>query len=204
MMGKPMILLSTETMANQTLTENGKGVSGGIASSGTKMYLFEEEDGRRVILTEAETRAYMYYPFCMFTGGIVGHTFTNYTMVILSCSSSTYYDYADTRAVLSELERRCSGQAWLSPVCKTLNVVVSRVRTGSTVKVLEIGGGRAQFWRPMLTVSEWHLLGRRRHVTNTERYGNVLTQLRESIVDAMNNVVVNKDFDKMLSNTRRR
>lgn len=197
MMGRAMRLVRIEEMCDQAISGKGQ-TADDRPHTRTNMYVFEDEDKRRVVLTEAETRAYMYYPFCMFTGGIVGHTFNNYTMVVLSSERVPFYDYADMRLVLTDLETRCGHRSWLSPLCKTLNVVVSRVRTGNTVNIIEIGSGRARFWEPMLRSSNWHLLGRRRTMISDYLYNEHLTSMRLSVVDAMNKSISNTRIERLL------
>jgi len=144
---------------------------------------FEKENGDFVVLTKAEVRAYMYYPFCLYTGGVVGHTFDRYTMIAFSNDTSRANNYLSLKRNVRDIENALGDRAWLSPVVKTLNVGVSRVTSGNQVNIIEISEGRQGFWRDTVKNSACHMLGV--HMgDDREAYQARLDDMRSVVVES--------------------
>lgn len=176
LMGQVMMLVSRETKRVPVETGNvNKRMTVDIAVD-----IFKNEDGSRVVLTREETSARMFYPFCLFTGGVVGHTFNDYAMVVFSSDSATQYAYRSLRRAVGEAESVLMDVSWVSPIVKLLNVTVSRLTAGNRVKIYEIWEGRAGFWKETVCGSEWHIYEEHR----AYEYKHALLNLRATAVKA--------------------
>ena len=143
----------------------------------------ETDPKRFVFLLEAEIYARMYYPFCLYTEGVVGHTFDRYTMVKFSNKRAYSNDYQPLKRAIEDAEHVLGDKSWVAPVVKTMNVAVSRLTKGNKLRVIEINEGRQGFWRSTLENSKWHILGEYLHRSN-DAYKLRLQKLRQDAVDA--------------------
>ena len=148
---------------------------------------FLKEDGSKMVLMKEEMQAYMYYPFCLYTEGVVGHTFDRYTMMKFSDRSEKAYDYLSLKKSVTDIQNMLGDKAWLSPVVKSLNVAVSRVTKGNRADIIEINEGKKGFWRNTLTRSKWHILGQG---LNELSYNNQLCEMRRVVIKSTHVVQV--------------
>lgn len=143
--------------------------------------VFLRSDGGKVVMGREEMQAYMYYPFCLYTEGVVGHTFDNYTMIKFSDQSVSEKNYFSLKKAVMEAEEILENKAWLSPVVKSLNVAVSRLTKGNRAKIIEIDEGTPGFWRPTLGSSSWHMFGVHKSLSNSA-YNSLLEKMRSVVV----------------------
>jgi hypothetical protein len=114
-------------------------------------------NGDTVTLSEDEAHCYMYYPFCLYTGGVVGHTFDSYTLMAFVDKEAIMFDYLAVKKAVEHIENAMGAQSWLAPRVKTLNVAVSRVTMGNTTNIIEINEGKKLFWKETVMTSDWHM-----------------------------------------------
>lgn len=143
--------------------------------------MFLKEDGSKMVLGKEEMQAYMYYPFCLYTEGVVGHTFNNYTMIKFSNTSATENDYFSLKTAVDQVEEMLGDKAWLSPVVKSLNVAVSRLTKGNRAEIIEVNEGRSKFWQRTLGSSNWHTYAVHKSMSNAA-YNILLKELRSVVV----------------------
>ena len=124
-------------------------------------------------------QAYMYYPFCLYTEGVVGHTFDRYTMMKFSDRSKHNKDYLSLKKSVTDSEEWLGDKAYLSPVVKSLNVAVSRVTKGNRADIIEINEGKKGFWRSTLSSSKWHMLGQG---LDERSYNDELCRMRKVVI----------------------
>jgi len=182
-MGQVMRFLGFETKDVKVATDGGKK----MARVRIKWGKFLKGDGSKMVLTTEEMQAYMYYPFCLYTEGVVGHTFDRYTMMKFSDPTEKAYDYLSLKQSVTDIENMLGDKAWLSPVVKSLNVAVSRVTKGNRADIIEINEGKKGFWRTTLASSKWHMLGQ----SLSERsYNDELCNMRKVVIKSTHVVQV--------------
>jgi len=143
--------------------------------------MFRKEDGSKMVLGKEEMQAYMYYPFCLYTEGVVGHTFDKYTMIKFSNKHARQNDYFSLKSSVDEIEEMLGDKSWLSPVVKSLNVAVSRLTMGNRAEIIEIEEGKSKFWQQTLGTSWWHIFGVHKSMSNMQ-YENMLKEMRSVVV----------------------
>ena len=180
-MGSVMMLCSLETQRVKLLSENNK-----VRMVDIEFGTFVGEDGDKTILRMEEMRAYMYYPFCLYTGGVVGHTYDNYTMVKLSQRGQKRWDYAEMKPQLEKIEKVCGDVSYVIPAVKTLNVAASRVTKGNRANIIEVMDGRQGFWRETVFNSSWHAVSLERY----DMYIETMCEMRGVAKSAQDTLVV--------------
>jgi hypothetical protein len=146
-----------------------------------------------VYLLKAEMLATMYYPFCLYTEGVVGHTFDRYSMIKFSSDRAYSNDYAPLKKGLEEIENVLGDKSWLAPIVKTMNVAVSRLTFGNRLRVIEINEGKKGFWRDTLSKSKWHIVSE--FGPNDSRlYLPKLVYIRNIVVQSTKSVQYNNEL----------
>lgn len=151
--------------------------------------VFVKNNGNKVVLGKEEMQAYMYYPFCLYTEGVVGHTFDNYTMIKFSDSHATENDYFSLKTAVEQVEEMLGDKSWLSPVVKSLNVAVSRLTNGNRAEIIEINEGKSRFWQRTLGSSDWHTYAVHKSMS-TIAYNGLLKELRSIVVKSTHVVML--------------
>ena len=105
--------------------------------------VFEDDLGGMVLLTIFEMQAYLYYPFCLYTEGVVGHTFDKYCMVHFMSEFMRENDYTSMVESVKKAEKTLGEYAWMCPRVKMLNVATSRVTMGNKIDIIEKSRGRS-------------------------------------------------------------
>jgi hypothetical protein len=143
---------------------------------------------RRLLLLQREMQAYMYYPFCLYTEGVVGHTFDRYTMIKFSNNTIYKHDYAPLKRSIEQVEKILGDTSWVTPIAKTMNVAVSRLTKGNKLRIIEINEGRAGFWKTTLNNSKWHIVSEFDKRTDKDAYRDKLRGIRNMVVESTHGV----------------
>jgi hypothetical protein len=139
---------------------------------------------KHVFITHREMQAYMYYPFCLYTEGVVGHTFDRYTMIQFSNSAHTDGHYASLKKGIEQVERVLGDKSWVTPICKTMNVAVSRLTAGNKLRIIEINEGKRYFWKTTLKSSAWHMLSPHEDQAEKTAYRRQLLEMRKMVIES--------------------
>ena len=116
-------------------------------------------DGDDIRLREEEVQMYLYYPFCLYSDGVVGQTYKKYTLVNFFQHPTNYsLGYPNIRSTVNTIQMALGASSWVTPLAKTLNVATTRVLYGSKVRIMEIQEkAGAAFWHDTILKSQWHL-----------------------------------------------
>ena len=135
----------------------------------TPLLVFELKDKSIVRLPLDIARCYIFYPFVMLEYSVVGYTFERVISAHFTIDTpytrSTFNSghYGSLRNQMDALSR-LGEYAWCTPLAKTFNVLVTRckyTRGGhNRIHWLEINVLTKNFWRCVLTKSDWHMMGR--------------------------------------------
>ena len=175
MMGQTLMLTSMQCKITYRMTGKEQNKREQISKD---VFVFEKDDGSTVVLTQSEAQAYLYYPFCIYSGAVVGHTFDDFTLVNFASERASRYNYMSLENSVVESENILQDCAWLSKTVKDLNVAVSRVTYGNRAKIIEVFTGYQGFWIPWLSRSKWH-------AWEQDREGSVpFAAMRAVVVDA--------------------
>ena len=101
-------------------------------------------------LTEFEVRARIFYPFGLYQGAIVGHTYEKYTMFnthTVNEANSKFGHYATVKARIQGAQETFGPDAWMSSHVKQLNVAVTRVHDSRNVCILDLREQNKWYWK---------------------------------------------------------
>lgn len=114
-----------------------------------------------VVLTAEEMRMYMYYPFCLYTEGVVGQTFKDYTMIhMYNPRAAVQNYYCGLRRRIQYLYDKLGKYAHVARIAKTLNVATTRVLQGHRMQIIEVQCDGQGFWQDTVFKSKWHVAQR--------------------------------------------
>lgn len=114
---------------------------------------------KKYILTEFEVRARLFYPFCLYQDGVVGHTFDRYVMMNTVIPGQMGW-YSSTRKRLLRASSVMAEDVWMSKPVKQLNVAVTRVRNSDNVCVMDITETDKTYWQTPVYRSKHHVAGK--------------------------------------------
>ena len=146
------------------------------------MYRFMDcTTDKEVCLTLETVQAHVFYPFAMYSGSTVGHTYeTFYVLNVYSRTGGQWYtsikDGLDSAATV------LGNDAWESPRVKQMNVAATRVAKGNKAQVYDIyveNGSR--FWREDVATSDYHISGKSEGRVSNDYQVSELLKCRESI-----------------------
>lgn len=181
--GERMFYRGAKTM---TYARGGKS-NGGIP---VRMYEFVRtrngKPTRPVWLSEFEVRAKVFWPFGLYQGAVVGHTYDEYVMLNSYRIETGRFDtghYARLDRRLQEATK-LGKYAWTSSLVKQLNVAVTRVREGKKVQIMDVPIYDKTYWQKEL--AENSLIGSVHEYIkgkiDLHAYRQVLAELRASAV----------------------